>query len=520
MNQNISSLRTILEALQAQKRITDVASTSTGYVITFSDNSSITLRHGNDGATPKISVRQDTDGIWYWSINGDWLLDSSGKKIRAAANDGNDGNDGITPLLKIENEYWYVSYDKGKTWTKLEKAKGDDGDSFFKSVSQDDNYVYIVLADGTTINIPKESKFALSFDKTVFHPASETMSIPFSVAAAGNDLNVVTFSDSNISAKVYLKDSTSGSLDVTFIGGNHNGNILVVAKSKGKTIMEILEFEDGVLSTSSTKEYWVETEGKDIVVSISRNMGISITPSVSWITVAPQTKSIIEENLIITVAANETYQDRDGKVSIKGEEGIALDFTIHQAQKDYIKLDKTSATIMDDETVSLSYSTNTSGTVTWSSSNPGVATVDANGLVTAVSKGETTITVTTEDGKCFDSCVVTVKRFSDGISVYCSGGSFMINGTLIVYGSKMNWGVKNTTGHTVKVDSVYLVDGETGNKTGTLNLNTELASGNSVGWTISVPMTGIHYPVTAVFTISYNGKTYTASGRYSYSSPF
>lgn len=511
MNSNISSLRALIEAVQAQKKITNVSETSTGYVISFSDNTSITLSNGKDGSTPSISVRQDTDGVWYWVLNNDWLLDSNGKKIRAT---------GTTPLMKIENDYWYISYNDGKTWEKLEKATGEDGDSFFKSVSQDDQFVYIVLADGTAINIPKESAFALSFDKTSFHPAAETMTIPFTVIAAGDDLNVVTFSDSNIATKVYMEGKTAGHLDVTFIGGNHNGNILVAAKSNGKTVMEILEFEDGVLSTASAMEYWVGTEGKDINVSISRNMDINIVSSVSWITVAPKTRALVQENLSITVAPNETYQDRDGKVTIKGDEGISLIFTIHQAQKDYIKLDKNSVSILDDETINLSYTTNVSGTVTWSSSNPKVATVDSNGLVTAVSKGETTITVKTQDGKCSDSCTVTIKRFSDGISVYCSGGSFMMNGTLILYGSKMNWYVSNSTGHTVTVDSVYLVDGENGNKTGKLSLNSELQSGNSVGWTISVPLVGIHYPVTAIFTISYNGKTYTASGRYTYSSPW
>ena len=517
MNSNISSLRSLIEAVQAQKKITDVSSTSTGYVITFSDNTSITLNHGKDGSTPAISVRQDADGLWYWLLNGDWLLDATGKKIRAT---------GITPQMKIEDEYWYISYDNGKTWEKLEKATGEDGkdgedgDAFFKSVSQDDQYVYIVLTDGTVINIPKESAFALSFDKTTFHPSAETITIPFKVIAAGDDLNVLAFSDSNIATKVYKEGKTGGHLDVSFVGGNHNGNILVVAKSNGKTVMEILEFEEGVLSTSSTMEYWVGTEGKEINVSISRNMDINVTSSVSWITVTPQTRALVQENLSFVVAPNETFQNRDGKVTIKGNEGLSLVFTIHQAQKDYIKLDKNTVTILDDETVSLNYTTNVTGTVTWSSSNPGVATVDSNGRVTAVSKGETTITVTTADGQYSDSCTVTVKRFSDGISVGCSGGVFSINGTLILYGSRMNWVVGNSTGKTVTVDSVYLVDGENGNKTGTLSLNTELTSGSSVGWSISVPLVGIHYPVTAVFTISYNGKTYTASGRYTYSSPW
>ena len=71
------------------------------------------------------------------------------------------GKDGITPLLKIENDYWFVSYDEGETWTQEGKAKGDKGDkgdtgdSMFQSVTQDANYVYFTLADGTVIKIAK-----------------------------------------------------------------------------------------------------------------------------------------------------------------------------------------------------------------------------------------------------------------------------------------------------------------------------------------------------------------------------
>ena len=45
--------------------------------------------------------------------------------------------------------------------------------------------------------------------------------------------------------------------------------------------------------------------------------------------------------------------------------------------------------------------------VTWTSSNPSVATVN-NGTVIAIAKGETTITVTTDDGNFSDICTVTV----------------------------------------------------------------------------------------------------------------
>src|SRR5574344_1467909 len=35
------------------------------------------------------------------------------------------GKDGITPLLKIENDYWFVSYDNGETWQQEGLARGE-----------------------------------------------------------------------------------------------------------------------------------------------------------------------------------------------------------------------------------------------------------------------------------------------------------------------------------------------------------------------------------------------------------
>ena len=58
----------------------------------------------------------------------------------------------------------------------------------------------------------------------------------------------------------------------------------------------------------------------------------------------------------------------------------------------------------------------TNKNVTWKSSDTNVATVDENGLVTAVSEGEATITVTTEDSKLTATCTVTVFGIITGIN--------------------------------------------------------------------------------------------------------
>ena len=231
MNSNITALDEIVAALQGNEYVTEIADITEngkviGYTITFSKRGRVAIYHGKDGApgapgapgqdgengtdgkdghTPQIGVRKDTDGIYYWTLYGEWLTDSEGNKIPTTGKDGEngqpgapgadgqpgapgadgedgeqgqpgqDGEDGITPLLKIEDEYWYISYDNGSTWEKLYKAVGEngkdgqngvpgkdgqDGTSFFQSVdTTNPNYIILTLADGFQIKIPTWKAF-------------------------------------------------------------------------------------------------------------------------------------------------------------------------------------------------------------------------------------------------------------------------------------------------------------------------------------------------------------------------
>ena len=158
MNTNISSLQTIVTALQQNDYVTSVAPITKdgieiGYTISFDQSDPITIYHGKEGNTPVIGIKEHTDNIYYWTIDGEWLLDAEGNKVKVS------GEDGATPKLKIEDDYWYVSYDNGNNWTMLYEAVSEDGDSFFESVSQDDKYVYLTLSDGTIVTLPKNSSF-------------------------------------------------------------------------------------------------------------------------------------------------------------------------------------------------------------------------------------------------------------------------------------------------------------------------------------------------------------------------
>ncbi|MBR0321649.1 MAG: hypothetical protein IIX08_04600 [Bacteroidales bacterium] len=231
MNTNISALENIVTALQNNDYVTDVTSIiesgkEIGFTITFSKSGRVVIYHGENGAdgeagepgqdgadgadgkdghTPVIGVKKDADGIYYWTLDGEWITDSEGNKIPTTGKDGEDGEDGedgkpgtpgqdgedgadgeqgkpgkdgkdgVTPLLKIEDDYWYISYDNGKSWQQLYKAVGEDGaagangtdgapgkdgQSFFQSVdTTNPNYIILTLADGSQIKIPTWKAF-------------------------------------------------------------------------------------------------------------------------------------------------------------------------------------------------------------------------------------------------------------------------------------------------------------------------------------------------------------------------
>ena len=99
-----------------------------------------------------------------------------------------------------------------------------------------------------------------------------------------------------------------------------------------------------------------------------------------------------------------------------------------------VTLDKTSCDLLVDETVQLLATVNpgiaANKAVTWSSSADDVATVDANGLVTAKSAGTATITVTTADGGKTATCIVNVvAALTDAI--YHANAYFVENGRYV-----------------------------------------------------------------------------------------
>ena len=421
MNANIISLQTIVNASQSGDYIKDVTPLTeggkeVGYTITFANAGKITIHHGKDGkdgadgepgkdgvdtgAAPKIGIKMGEDNIYYWTLNGQWLLADDGKRVQAVGVDGKDGEpgkegkpgnegaqgqpgadgkpgaagasgkDGVTPKLKIEDDYWYVSYDNGQKWERLGKAVGEDGkdgsaggDSIFSDVYEQGGYVYFILTDGDSYKIPTYGAAALdiTFDveSGVAIVPGSTLKVKYTITGAkGNTL--VRASGMADSDYILVKplDDTTGYLYIVmwdwFEGqddperddpiweegfgdateedfmNSMSYALVIVTDAMGNQTMKALTFVEGVLE-SADDAYLADAEAGKVSVTVRTNVAegsysVQIPENAkSWLGYVPTKGQLREDVLDFTVSANENDKFRSASVKLVNDMNQTLE---------------------------------------------------------------------------------------------------------------------------------------------------------------------------------------------------
>ena len=358
MNTNISSLQTLVTALQNSDYITSVTPVTSGgqtigYTMTFKHALPITIYHGTNGkdgqdgkngTTPVIGVAS-YNGVYYWTLNGTWLTDTSGNKIKAEGTDGKpgqDGKDGITPKLKIENSYWWISYDNKVSWTKLGQATGNDGkdgDTLFSKVDDQGKEVVFTLTDGTVITIPKgdNSQFAIHFDKTEITAlnAGETISLEYTITAATDETIVRAISQNGWKATVVPASTSTGKIYITAPDPLVAGEVLILANDGTyRTVMTSIQCKEKVVLIIADSSFDIPAEGKTQQIELQTNIAYAVnipTEAKNWLSVI-ETRAMRDETLTFTIAANEAISQRFATVTLDDSNGHALQSIIfHQA---------------------------------------------------------------------------------------------------------------------------------------------------------------------------------------------
>ena len=332
INTTLSGLATTVDALQKQDRIVSVTKLEdgTGYVVEFSKSGKITLyngkngidgdngkdgtngTNGEDGKTPTIGVKLDADGNYYWTVNGEYLLDDQGNKIAATAHVA-------TPQLRINEGNFEISYNGGVTWEVIGSA-GNTGNVVFSNVEDGETAVTFTLADGTEIVIPKVQQFAISITTEVVIGAGESTSVPYTITASDEATVVDAFGTKGFEAEVTMTNTSSGTLQITAPDPLTTGKVYIIAvKGDGTTAARILSCEEGVFTLSeSAFAAKVPATGGAFEVPFQTNLEdpmVMVAPGYSWISYV-ETKAVRNGTIVFNIDENTSEEERTGQVSI------------------------------------------------------------------------------------------------------------------------------------------------------------------------------------------------------------
>ena len=318
INADIASLQTLVRALQENVTVDAVTKTQDGYDISFSDGSTVSISNGEKGATPHVGVKAD-DGVYYWTVDGEWLLDADGKRVIVT---------GAVPQVKIQDGKWLVSYD-GKNWQDIGSAESLSG----VVVTEDANFVYLTVpGSGTTITLSKTGRFTLDIATLdyVIQPGATT-EIPYSIYGADGTEKLFVQSDD------FTVTYDASKIYVTPKANVVSGDVLVMAvrNSDQAVCGVVLSFSQGVFDV--TPAVTIPAAGGDVQAFVKTNLDYEIIipdDAKEWLSVGPETKALRTDTLRITAKPNESETDsRTAKVEFRPSEGASVFMKVYQESK-------------------------------------------------------------------------------------------------------------------------------------------------------------------------------------------
>ena len=343
INSNLTSLVTAVDALNNQDQIVSVEKlpAGNGYTITFKKSGTITIYNGEkgldgkngtdgldgkDGKSPVISISQDSDGKYYWTLDGEWLL-VNGQKVPATA-------EVTVPKIKVEDGKFLFSTN-GTDWVVIGDA-GTSGIGLIKNVREDveNNSVIIELSDREIV-IPKGQNFALVIKADeIGIKAGETVNVEYSLISADNAI-VRALPENGYTVKVNPISATKGQLSITAPSPVMDASILIVAVN-GNGVMsgKILSIAEGKLDVKADATP-VPAEGGSVTVEITTNLDYEIVipeAAKTWITLV-ETKALRTDNVTFSVAQNTEATQRTAEVEVRVDGAKVQSFNIVQQAK-------------------------------------------------------------------------------------------------------------------------------------------------------------------------------------------
>ncbi len=295
---------------------------------------------------------------------------------------------------------------------------------------------------------------------------------------------------------VYPEDATNKSVkwkssDTTVATVSSSG--VVTAKKAGSTVISVTTVDGSYTSTcnftiyvpvtgvSMNKTAYYLAKGKTFLLSAVISPSNATNKAVSWVSSNTSIVKVNESGQVTGVGkgiATVTCTTADGayKTSCK--------IRVYQVvEKVTLDVASVSFDVGKSKTLTAKFSPSTADfqTVTWSSSNKKIATVDADGVVKGVSAGTVTITATSKDKNAKATCKVTVIQPATGVKLDRTSGYVRIGQVGVIKATvlpsnatnqKVTWTSSDKTRATVSADGVV-----TGISQGYVTITAKTASG-------------------------------------------
>ena len=328
LNNTIQGVSSIVRALQDEERVVSVEplADGTGYKIVFSDGSEATIKNGEE---PSIGIRQDTDGIWYWTVDGEYLLDDTSNRIPAT----------MAPEFMTRDGQLYYRVNGGE-WQKVNGA--DQGIGLISRIEQTDEDVTFYLSTGGEIVIPKVQGFSIQIEfSEIGASAGSTVNIPYSIIEGDDETVVKAIPDAGYTVTVN-GNSNGGTLSIALPSDDFDkGSVVVLAiNGKGTVSGKLLTFAEGKLNIINVdKTAKIGKEGGVVTLNLETNLPYMIVPrpEINWVRQidSPVTKALRQDEIYFEVDANDAADAVERQVSFTIQYGYNYEnnttFTIVQS---------------------------------------------------------------------------------------------------------------------------------------------------------------------------------------------
>lgn len=311
LNQTVTDLQALSKKLDNKLTVTSVTESGSSYVIAFSDGTTATISNGKDGVTPVIGIKE-VDGMYYWTVNGELVVDAQGKPIPVA---------GQGPIFRAGQEEGTLEFsvDGGATWQPIAAS------SVPVEVEETDTEFILIIGESRIV-LPKEVAFTLNFNlpSSLVIAYGETSMVAYSVAGAasgevevdvlnngqGFEATVIPANDNAGAIAITNKTNDSEAVIKVFVyAANHTG------KSDIKAIVFRAEAGAEVVFEAVLDAKVVPAEGGDFTLKVSADEDYTVSVDADWVTVTP-TRALYEDSLPVTVAANPTYEQRSAVITV------------------------------------------------------------------------------------------------------------------------------------------------------------------------------------------------------------